>query len=1160
MKISRLRLLGFKSFVDPTELVIEQGLTGVVGPNGCGKSNLLEALRWVMGETSHKSMRASAMDDVIFSGSQTRPARNSAEVTMFLDNSARRAPAEYNDDDTVEITRRIEREAGSAYRINGRDARARDVRILFEDAATGARSPALVRQGQIGEIVNAKPEARRRILEDAAGIAGLHSRRHEAELRLKAADANLLRLRDVLGQLGSQLESLKRQARSARRYKEISGEIRRLEAILLHLAWAEAQGQVDAEERALAEAQAHLGAVTQTEAAAIRQEAASAEAIGPLREAEAVRAAVLQRLKIEQETLEKEAERAAERRREIEARAHQLARDLEREIAQIEEADAQLARLSGESEALESTTGEPEVAEAEARAGIERFTQEQSEAATQLAELESAINEARARRRELESARGERQGLVGSLQRQLAEIERQMQEARGKAPDARKAKALIETGALLADEVQALEEAISVNEEATARAADEVRGCREAAVAMRLAAKQLETEVATLAKLLRAPSDSPYVPIVDGLAVSPGYEIALGAALGDDLEAATDPAAPLAWLKLAQDDVKDARLPVGATPLIDYVEAPAALKRRLRQIGVVARENGHRLQGLLKAGQRLVSVEGDLWRWDGFRAAAHAPSAAAVRLAERNRLAGLEERLETIGADVAAAGTAEAEAQARHQAAEAEQRRLRQLLRDKQGELAATREALTRTEQAARECDATLRGLAEGKTRAAAGLQAAEASVAEIAAAIDGLVDVDVNAEEIENRRRHLETCRNRLSEARAEAAAHARERQLRQERLKALAAERTLWQSRQAGSRTQCAALEERSNEARQALAELEALPVLIEERRSKLLTTLSEAERDRTAAANRLAEAETAVRQAGQALRESQAAVSSAREARARLEARLEAARERRSEETRRIRETLDCAPDGCLAVAGVEEGKPLPALADADRQLARLKADRERLGGVNLQAEEELTARAGEFEAMDRERADLEEAIAKLRAGIGQLNREGRKRLMEAFDTVNGHFKRLFSVLFGGGEAELQMIEGDDPLEGGLEIMAKPPGKKPNVMSLLSGGEQTLTALSLIFAVFLTNPSPICVLDEVDAPLDDANVDRFCSMMERMASETDTRFLVITHHPMTMARMQRLFGVTMGERGVSQLVSVDLAAAERIIESGEDELRRA
>jgi chromosome segregation protein len=254
----------------------------------------------------------------------------------------------------------------------------------------------------------------------------------------------------------------------------------------------------------------------------------------------------------------------------------------------------------------------------------------------------------------------------------------------------------------------------------------------------------------------------------------------------------------------------------------------------------------------------------------------------------------------------------------------------------------------------------------------------------------------------------------------------------------------------------------------------------------------------------------------------------------------------------EEHRIRETFQCEPENCLALAQFPDDCTLPALDDIERQLGRLKADRDRLGGVNLAADQELETIGAQYESMEKERLDVEEAIAKLRGAIGQLNREGKKRIDEAFQAVNAHFQELFTTLFNGGEARLEMIEGEDPLEGGLEIIAKPPGKKPATLSLLSGGEQTLTALSLIFAVFLTNPSPICVLDEVDAPLDDANVDRFCKMMEKMAADTDTRFLVITHHPMTMARMHRLFGVTMGEKGVSQLVSVDLATAESIIEN--------
>ncbi len=286
---------------------------------------------------------------------------------------------------------------------------------------------------------------------------------------------------------------------------------------------------------------------------------------------------------------------------------------------------------------------------------------------------------------------------------------------------------------------------------------------------------------------------------------------------------------------------------------------------------------------------------------------------------------------------------------------------------------------------------------------------------------------------------------------------------------------------------------------------------------------------------------------------LKEAGEAVAQQREARARVETHLEQAREARLQASAKLRETLDCPPEAALAKAGHAPDAELPSLADLERRLHKLRPDRDGLGGVNLRAEEELTELEKQHDSLEKERADLDAAIGQLREAIGKLNREGKKRLDEAFTIVNGHFQRLFTTLFAGGEARLEMIEGEDPLEGGLEIIAKPPGKKPATLSLLSGGEQTLTALSLIFAVFLSNPSPICVLDEVDAPLDDANVDRFCTMMEEMGRNTQTRFLVITHHPMTMSRMQRLFGVTMAEKGISQLVSVDLATAESYREAG-------
>jgi chromosome segregation protein len=1152
MKITRLRLLGFKSFVEPTELIIEPGLTGVVGPNGCGKSNLLEALRWVMGETSHKSMRAAAMDDVIFSGTNGRPARNSAEVTIFLDNTARLAPAEFNNSDHIEITRRIEREAGSAYRINGREARARDVKILFEDAATGARSPALVRQGQIGEIVNAKPEQRRRILEDAAGVAGLHSRRHEAELRLKATESNLARLTDILGQLNSQVESLKRQARAARRYKEISDEIRRQEALLMHLSWTDAQAHVDGEEGRLRDALAALASATETESQALAEEASCAERMDPLREEEAKRAAIVARLRIEQENFEREAQRVAEREKELKARAEQLAADTAREEALISEARQILADLAAEIEGLASAEAEAGEDERVARARLDTAQEALREVEAKLAELTTKVAELRARKQSAQANLNERHGAVAKLTRQLGELETQAREIAGRAPDAHKLQQITEAGQQLAEqiskfEVQAL--AAEDNARTLVMASD---AAREEGNKARLRLAALRAERETLVKLLIGTRPTQYPPILDRLRVAPGFEAALGAALGDDLEAPAAEEAAVHW-RHVEVPRSDPTLPAGVEPLASHVEGPPELDRRLRQTGIVAsREQGQKLQPTLKPGQRLVTRTGDLWRWDGFTAA-EGVTPAAQRLAERNRLSSLE--LEEAEARTAAASTAEAEKQAAEAlaAARAEEQRLRQLGREAQAMLAKTRDSLTTIERAARETEARLAAVSGAKARAEEelklaqqALSEAEASVAELAAAEDLeplLIAAKIDAE----------MRRGAVAEARAALSDVERERRARADRGAAIGVERERWTTRSSGAERQIETLKARLVETESELQSLADVPAMLEEKRGKLMSALSDAERERQAAADALAEADMALRASVQALRAAQGAVSEAREGRARTEAKLESARTRRQDVSRQIRETLGITPEGCLEMAQFPVGGTLPALPDVERKLSGLKADRERLGGVNLAADDELQQLSIQAAGLETEKADVENAIAKLRSAIGQLNREAHKRLQDAFEAVNAHFGRLFATLFGGGEARLEMIEGEDPLEGGLEIIAKPPGKKPATLSLLSGGEQSLTAMSLIFAVFLTNPSPICVLDEVDAPLDDANVDRFCRLLEGMAADTATRFLVITHHPMTMSRMSRLFGVTMAEKGISQLVSVDLQTAQSFREAG-------
>ncbi len=1145
MQITKLRLLGFKSFVEPTELLVEPGLTGVVGPNGCGKSNLLEALRWAMGETSYKSMRGTAMEDVIFAGSQDRPARNLAEVTLFIDNSARKAPAEFNDADILEVTRRIEREAGSAYKVNGKDARARDIRLLFEDASTGARSPALVRQGRIGEIVNAPPQERRRVLEDAAGIAGLHSRRHEAELRLKATEANLARLADLIGQISSQLQAIRRQARQAQRYRGLSGKIHETEALQHHLQWTAACAQVEHDEAAFQDALSAVAEETRAEGEALRQQAEAAEKLQPLRDEEAQRAAVLHRLSVERDALEREEARAKARQAELETRLAQASRDLAREEEHIAEADGMLRGLDEEGRKLEAAssrdTEEPALREAAAKAAAALAAAESA-----LRQTTTELAEAKAERGRLDGEKTRLATRMAQLESQAGEIEQELAKFEAESGGEVKLAELRAEAARLVALVQETETALATAEADEEKARAEETQARQLAASAKLARQEIETELATLIKLLAPAHD--WAPIVDQVKVEGGYEQALGAALGDDLDAAVEETAPAHWRKVAEG-AGDPALPEGATPLSQFVRAPEALARRLAQIGVVDAGQGHDMQGLLKPGQRLVSKGGDLWRWDGYSVKSGTETAAGARLVERSRLEALKAKKADAVTDEASAETALTQAAAKAETAAQTIKTLRQKAKDTHAELDRARDAIAGHEHEAQATSKQLGALAEALTRTKAALDEAKEQTMrteEALLALSSLANLEAALEAAQ-----AEAGATRSNAARTEANLEGFEREvrLRQERIEAIHAEQDLWQKRITNAREQIETLRARKEETSADLEALANLPAEIEERRSKLMDAITEAERERAKAADDLAVAETALKAQEKSLRAVQEKLAEAREGKARSEARLEAARERRSEMAHTIREQLDCAPEECLAKANLKPGAEIPALEEVEARLAKHKADRERLGGVNLRAEEEEVELSTQLEDMEREKADVEQAIARLRQGISNLNREGRKRLLEAFETVNGHFGHLFKTLFGGGSAELKLVDSDDPLESGLEILACPPGKRPQSLTLLSGGEKALTAMALIFAVFLTNPSPICVLDEVDAPLDDANVERFCRLMEEMARETDTRFLIITHHPLTMARMGRLFGVTMSERGVSQLVSVDLETAEQL-----------
>src|SRR5262245_8123964 len=641
MKLTRLRLLGFKSFVEPTDFLIEPGLTGVVGPNGCGKSNLVEALRWVMGETSHKSLRAADMDDVIFSGTNGRPARNNAEVAMLINNQDRKAPAQFNEHDMLDISRRIEREKGSTYRINGNEVRARDVMTVFADASTGSRSPALVHQGRIGEIIQAKPEQRRRVLEEAAGISGLHQRRNEAEMRLRAAEQNLTRVEDVVNQLSGQMDALKRQARQAIRYRVVAAEIRKAEATLYHLRWLNAQTEITDAQRAkdLSVRTVADATLAQTEAGKQREEAAVA--VPPLRDAEVRAGAALQRLISARDALDQEETRARERLAELERRLVQLAEDIRRERTLVADAEATLERLATEEEALKQEVHGIVQQRTGVDARVAKAEQVLAAAETDFSELTRALADLTATRNQLSSAMRDQDERIARVEAEIGNIESGLAEATQSSPDLA---GLAATRERAQGNVAKAERTAAAAESAHVAARKELDAARGPLAEFERAVQRLETEAKTLMKLLAVESKNLWPPVMDHIKVEKGYEAALGAALGDDLDAPVDQTYAMRWTGAALDP-SDPAVPAGRPAVAEAVTAPAELARRLAQIGVVSRRAGARLAGQLKPGQRLVSREGDLWRWDGFAADAHAPTGAARRLAERARLADIDGEL-----------------------------------------------------------------------------------------------------------------------------------------------------------------------------------------------------------------------------------------------------------------------------------------------------------------------------------------------------------------------------------------------------------------------------------------------------------------------------------------------------------------------------------
>ena len=1143
----RLRIAGFKSFAEPTSVDILPGLTGIVGPNGCGKSNVVEALRWAMGESSPRSLRGGEMEDVIFAGTAGRASRNIAEVTVFLDEAAGRAPPPLHEQTELEIVRRIERGSGSAYRINGREARARDVQTLFADLASGARASAMVSQGRVGALVGARPEDRRAVLEEAANITGLHARRHEAELKLRAAEANLARAEDLRAQLESQLGSLKRQARQASRYRNISGAIRAAEAELLSL--QRARVALVREQAAAALHQDELAVASATAAAtAASARATEATATLPaLREIEANARTALERHRVSQEQIAGEEEQARTSLDEAQRRLGQLRADV-----------SHAGQLQRDAVAADQRLATEEIQLAEADSGHDDRAAAAEAAATAASE---AVRVAEADANRATEAAAEANARAQAAAQLLAQAEHRSNRSNEQfrtVSDERERIAAQQVDAAIvaraADTAQQVEAALAVfrmaveqaEQERTAAAAT-LASARDRQATADSARARLAAEAQALGEVLAVKDGEQWPPMIDSMSVADGLEAALGAVLGEELTSALDPEAARYWRELPAFDPAPS-LPSGVTPLAAAVQGPSALERALSQIGLVENDDeGSVYQSDLRPGQSLVSRSGAIWRWDGYSIRSGTPTQAAVRLQQRNRLSGLVSQAAIAEQEAAIARTERTAAEAAAQAALTEEQAARNQRRDLEQTLDRVRAELGSLRSQAATAKARLAAADDQLSRIAVERDEAMGALTQVRESRTALADIAELRAAVERARTGLSAARAQENIMRGERDELAREHSARVSRRRVIIAERAGWTERSKDAADRMTDLAARRTEAEDAVQVLQARPAEIARRRAEALDGLSVAEAEHSRAAETLSVAVTEASGADRAARAAESALASRREDAVRAEGAAQQAGHAWGVVAERILERLGASP----ALPDAPEDLSQDSEDKARRRLERLLKEREEMGPVNLRAEQEAEDVEKHIGTIETEREELTTAIAKLRGSIGHLNREGRERLTAVFQEVDRNFQQLFARMFGGGRAHLALVGSDDPLQAGLEIYAQPPGKKLATLSLLSGGEQALTALSLIFAVFRCNPAPICVLDEVDAPLDDANVERFCRLLEDMVRDTGTRFLVVTHHPLTMARMDRLYGVTMQERGVSRLLSVDLARATDLID---------
>ena len=1154
MKFTRLKITGFKSFVDTTVLDIKPGLTGLVGPNGCGKSNIVEAMKWNMGEAGPSRLRAGEMNDIIFAGTKGRPSRNSAEVTLTIENNNEELLQAYTDSSEIEVSRKIEKDDGSTYQINNKEVRQRDVQILYADIAIGSRSNAIVDQGQVGKIINSKPQERRQILEEAAGISGIHARKHETELKLKSTETNLDKLEEIITNDVSRLKELSRQSNQAKRYKTISENIRKLEATILYQRWNSNKEKIEINKKQLESCTENVNQITRKIASVSLQQQNIENDLPALREENQKYSNILNKLKVEYDILIKEKESISLEKAKQKDTIKNLIAEIFNEEKLFKELDIQYKELTTNINTIKINTTDININEL--KENLENLKKEEAYNSEKLTESERALayntSQIENLQNEIVKLKLQKEETKNSLQKNIEEIKNlntiskennekdvflnkiDILKKKLKDEDSKEISTLKKLD-IIVKKIKNLNEKIDQKKivlQNKLRSIDQYNASKD-----------------ILTKLFE--SDEKNI-VINYLKFPNGFEKAIEAALGHGLKASLEKSS-IEWRNIDQQSLKS--LPEGIKSLSDYTKGVPEVLNILKLTGLVdTSEQGDLLQHKLIPGQQLVTKNGGLWRWDGYTHTENAKTPANQILQNKTNLIELTSKINSLQSEISNHETDILNLNSEINSSENNKIDNSAVLLKINNSKIDIRSIIEKEQSA---MSIYIENNNINKTKLAI-LESSKSKNEYLFKKLSNELAIclkkELSVSQIEDLKKNINQITSKNNEKKIELnnyfSVYQKELSAidnRENHLNQLVNEKSRLDSQINNIKNRIKNLKYNKNHLELDIKNLDLKPIQIEKLKLKIFNEIDNLKKKSNNISEKLLNKENENKSILNELKTYNEELINYREDKARQESLLQQSIERNNEDRERIYEKLKITPDKFNEI--IDLSIETQGIEESNLTLEKLIIQRERIGPVNLVAEEDSEKLRIKLEEIEKEKEDLINAINKLRSSIRAINKEARARLLEAFDEVNKHFKELFTNLFGGGEAYLNLEGSDDPLESGLELMASPPGKKLQQMSLLSGGEQALTAMALIFSVFLTKPSPICVLDEVDAPLDESNVDRFLDLIDSISKKSETRFLVISHHRLTMARMDRLYGITMQEPGVSQLVSVSLKDAEKI-----------